>query len=648
MIFRAGRLPRPLKGLLALALLLSFAGCGDQNRDDFVFTNTQPQAVSQRRLLAVYMVGSDLESKYGAATDDLNEMVDGLGRLSAAEVEQLDLFIAFGGADQDGWRGVKWMDRQGLLTDSRDGVYGNEPAEVYLAVGDGQNMASSETLTNFLSAAAIRQVGTARSFLDFWDHGGSYRGYGYDENFKEILGLPQMRQSMDDSRLAKLDLLGFDACLMASVEVAQTFLGTSRLLVASEETEPGHGWNYRFVVPAYVQSADMVNYARGLVDNYVDDASHDEESDGKTLSVLDLGRYPEVAAALDRYAGEYTSALAAPAAQRGFARAVTVSQAFGVSGDGSRYSIDLEDFLGQSVFFDAIGQAAGAELLTALDGFVLYVQNDGTLETTLGVTILPPDRTARNVAPALMAGNGWRGLVVQVLALIAQDVTGPVLTSLTPTATGFEAEFTDQLLTRVSAIHGLATPGGDLLRLFQAPARPIPGGQRWAIDNWDGRAIHLLGGATPQPLPLDFLDNARDDNGQPVRIFGAQIQLLEATDPDAEFDNATLFLSVSASGAVTDYEVRTTVIDDQGNEIEGKTIENLQAGDQLRIFAQTFSVGSQSEPQFQQLGDTIVLAAAPQFESQIVQASGGNTRAFAVMAEDLAGNVTLSPLQPAP
>ena len=41
-----------------------------------------------------------------------------------------------------------------------------------------------------------------------------------------------------------LELVGFDTCLMATVDVAALFQNFSKYLVASEEVEPGNGWLY--------------------------------------------------------------------------------------------------------------------------------------------------------------------------------------------------------------------------------------------------------------------------------------------------------------------------------------------------------------------------------------------------------------------
>lgn len=42
----------------------------------------------------------------------------------------------------------------------------------------------------------------------------------------------------------KLDIIGFDACLMAMYEVGSTLAPYGHYLLGSELLEPGHGWDY--------------------------------------------------------------------------------------------------------------------------------------------------------------------------------------------------------------------------------------------------------------------------------------------------------------------------------------------------------------------------------------------------------------------
>ena len=42
----------------------------------------------------------------------------------------------------------------------------------------------------------------------------------------------------------KLDVIGFDACLMSMLEVGYAMRDVGNTLVGSEELEPGPGWKY--------------------------------------------------------------------------------------------------------------------------------------------------------------------------------------------------------------------------------------------------------------------------------------------------------------------------------------------------------------------------------------------------------------------
>ncbi|OPY79100.1 MAG: Clostripain family protein [Syntrophorhabdus sp. PtaU1.Bin058] len=85
--------------------------------------------------------------------------------------------------------------------------------------------------------------GTRQSILEQ----GPTRGYGYDDTAGDFLDNGELRKAMIQIRNIlgrKLDILGFDACLMAMIEVAYQINDTANILVASELSEPGNGWWY--------------------------------------------------------------------------------------------------------------------------------------------------------------------------------------------------------------------------------------------------------------------------------------------------------------------------------------------------------------------------------------------------------------------
>jgi pimeloyl-ACP methyl ester carboxylesterase len=85
--------------------------------------------------------------------------------------------------------------------------------------------------------------GTRRSILEQ----GPTRGYGYDDTAGDFLDNAELLKALLQVKEIlgqKLDLLGFDACLMAMIEVAYQIHETANILLASERNEPGNGWWY--------------------------------------------------------------------------------------------------------------------------------------------------------------------------------------------------------------------------------------------------------------------------------------------------------------------------------------------------------------------------------------------------------------------
>ena len=108
--------------------------------------------------------------------------------------------------------------------------------------------ADPETLAAFI-ADGIRTHPAAHYALIISDHGASWPGMGPDEGADgSVLDLAEITQAIGSglkrAGVDRLDLLGFDACLMSSYEVASAMAPLADRMVASQELEPGHGWNY--------------------------------------------------------------------------------------------------------------------------------------------------------------------------------------------------------------------------------------------------------------------------------------------------------------------------------------------------------------------------------------------------------------------
>jgi hypothetical protein len=98
----------------------------------------------------------------------------------------------------------------------------------------------------------------------------------------------------------KVDVLGFDACLMAMLETAYTFRHQADFMVGSEETEPGSGWDYEPFLNALKANPAMQprDLAAAVVASYRNLYSHAPNAIA-TMSAIDNARVQDVVGSLD-------------------------------------------------------------------------------------------------------------------------------------------------------------------------------------------------------------------------------------------------------------------------------------------------------------------------------------------------------------
>ena len=200
-------------------------------------------AIAESTAVMVYMCGSNLESLYGSATNDLQEML--LSGLNAGETQ---VFIMTGGSRE-------WMD--GTISAEETRIYtlsakahGGGLKMKLVDSTSSRNMGEAETLSYFLNFCA--EYGKAdRRALILWDHGGGpVNGVCWDENFgTDHLSLEEITAALSQSPFSqdKLEWIGFDACLMSSVEVASKLAPYAKYMISSQAEEPASGWDYSFL-----------------------------------------------------------------------------------------------------------------------------------------------------------------------------------------------------------------------------------------------------------------------------------------------------------------------------------------------------------------------------------------------------------------
>ena len=310
--------------LLALVMLLSLVACGEGEDTPTTAPSNPPELNDGSWAIYWYLCGSDLETNGGFATTDLQEM------LEVTLPENVNVVIQTGGANV--WQN-DLMDASKL----QRWLYNSEGLKL-LEEQETANMGDAQTLYDFLHFANTNYPAD-KIAVTFWNHGGgSVSGAAFDEiHGLDSLDLGEMYQAFNavwpaNAENPALELVGFDTCLMATVDVAAIFQNFAKYLVASEEVEPGNGWLYSGWMGALAAKPTMEGAELGtaICNTYYEGCEAVGTQDQTTLSVTDLTKLTPLLEAYESFGEE---AFAAAARDPGFfadlGRAAAQSENYG-------------------------------------------------------------------------------------------------------------------------------------------------------------------------------------------------------------------------------------------------------------------------------------------------------------------------------
>jgi hypothetical protein len=173
---------------------------------------------------------------------DNNLEVDGIRDFNEMEIigsnPYVNIVVQFDRAPAYDESNGNWQDtRRFLVMKDYDTNIINSPLKGQLGE---KNMADPQTLLDFVNWSQ-NNYPAEHYFLDIWGHGKGWQGVTLDgsqwlqmDDIKSVL--PKFKE--------RVDVVGFDNCNMAMIEVYTTFLGQTDYIVGSEKEEDAFGWPY--------------------------------------------------------------------------------------------------------------------------------------------------------------------------------------------------------------------------------------------------------------------------------------------------------------------------------------------------------------------------------------------------------------------
>lgn len=328
----------------------------------------------------VYMCATDLESEgSGMATRDIQEMLEANGS------DNIKFVIQTGGTSS-------WAND--TIDSSKLQRYVIKNSEMFL--DDEQSlsdMGSTDTLLSFLSWG-IKNHSAEKMGVIFWNHGGgSISGVCFDEMSRDSLSLTEIEKaftaiypSMTDS----FEFVGFDACLMGTVEAANILAPHARYMIGSQELEPGYGWDYTTIGGYLAQnpSSDGAQLGKVVVDSFFESCVAANSESDATLSCIDLSIIDELIVKFNNVAQSMYNSSSDNKILSSMVRNILSAENYGGNNKSEGYTnmVDLGCIL-ENISEYVVGEE---DVLKALEDCVIYMRNGSNKADSKGLSMYYP------------------------------------------------------------------------------------------------------------------------------------------------------------------------------------------------------------------------------------------------------------------
>ncbi len=254
---------------------------------------------SKQWTVMVYMVGSDLEESRGHyGSTDILEMLQGTSHDTS---DAVNVVVTTGGARRFGWETMK----RSLIQNGQQHV---------LEELSDTDITNSQTLSDFVLWGTANFPAQHYALI-LWGHGGGTGGFGSNTTTKNVLKLMDLQQAYQTihEKTGKLDIVVYDACLMAAIEIAEITATVADAMAASVELEPGHGIDYAHLLHNIDEShpANGIDFGNIVKTGYIQHTKDKDTFDSSqiTYSVFDLTQLSLFTEKFNVFADEFNELL---------------------------------------------------------------------------------------------------------------------------------------------------------------------------------------------------------------------------------------------------------------------------------------------------------------------------------------------------
>jgi len=221
-----------------------------------------------------------------------------------------------------------------------------------------------------------------------WDHGYAWRYFSNDQTSGDRITMPEMQAAIQNAGVY-IDILAFDCCNMASVEVAYQASLTNLvgILVGSEETIPMDGFPYDLMLtpvandPLRTPEQVAVDMVQGWAAYYDPISCYTTVN----LAAVDVEMIGQNAAVLQAWCGAMYADLST------YARNYKTALANAYCCYATYYTIDMADLgealLADSKIKDPVLRAATTDMIALIDDATLAVESGWQADACRGLTL---------------------------------------------------------------------------------------------------------------------------------------------------------------------------------------------------------------------------------------------------------------------